>query len=248
MGWVFRCFLGHHTAMEHLLPIGNVRFDQSARISFQSILHKCLHGYHHSVIIIGEVARLHRRNHQHTATAVAIKLCPGGKGLVQRTSERQKPFNESNNMIIELPKTFCWDCPEGNFTATCIDARTTTEYKNSKRKEWLVLLFKIEIDDDNQVEYRAKKRYELPIKHGSQLMNDLSGWLGPDFLKKNHTLDSECFKGKQADVSLVHINNEKHDKPFVYIQSIQAPGALAEVDQSPVVPCQTNSLRFQGIM
>jgi len=248
MGWVFRCFLGHHTAMEHLLPIGNVRFDQSARISFQSILHKCLHGYHHSVIIIGEVARLHRRNHQHTATAVAIKLCPGGQGLIRRTSERQKHFTESKDMILELPKTPCWNCPEGNFTGTCIDARTTIESKNGKPTECLLLIFEIDIDSDDNVQYLAKKKYDLPLKRSSHLMNDISAWLGADFLKKNRTLDSECFKGKQADVSLVHINNEGHDKPFVYLQSIQASGALVGLDESSVSPCQTNSLRFQGIM
>ena len=231
MGWVFRCFQGHHPAMEHLLPIGNVRFDQTDRISFQSILHKCLHGYHQSVIIIGEVARLHRRNHQHTATAVAIKLCPGGQGLIRRTSERQKHFTESKDMILELPKTPCWNCPEGNYTGTCIDARTTIESKNGKPTEQLLLVFEIDIDSDDNVQYLAKKKYDLPLKRSSHLMNDISAWLGADFLKKNRTLDAALLKGKKVGVSLVHIFNEGHDKPFVYLQSIHAPRALDDMNE-----------------
>src|ERR1035437_1449524 len=102
-------------------------------------------------------------------------------------------------MMLTLPKTTCWNFPEGSYTATCIDERTTPEYKNGKRKEWLLLVFEIEVDGDDNVQYLAKKKYELPIKHGSQLMNDLSGWLGADFLKKNRTFDADSLKGRKAD-------------------------------------------------
>src|ERR1035437_7820984 len=96
-------------------------------------------------------------------------------------------------MTLTLPKTTCRNCPEGNYTATCLDARTTTENKNGKLIVPLLLVFEIDIISNDDVQYLAKKKYDLPIKCGSHLLNALTAWLGADYLKKNRALDSESF-------------------------------------------------------
>ena len=131
-------------------------------------------------------------------------------------------------MEMSLPKIPCWNCPEGNYSATCSGARIVTEKKNGKPTQFLLLVFEIDAGDEENVQNLAKRKYELPIKHGSPLMNDLTAWIGPDVLRNNRALNLALFEGKKADVSLVHIYNEGYDKPWVHIQTISAPGSLTD--------------------
>jgi len=139
-------------------------------------------------------------------------------------------------MRLQLPNTPCWNLPEGNHTATCLDARVTTENKHGKATDFLLLVFEVNINDDDNVQYLAKRKYELPIKPGTPLLNDLNAWLGAEFFKKNRYFEPEILKGKTADISPAHVHNDDYDKPFVYIQSIHAPGSL-------VVPYEQTGIR-----
>ena len=150
-------------------------------------------------------------------------------------------------MHLKLPKTPCWNLPEGNHTATCLDARINLENKNGKANEYLMLVFEVDIDDDDNVQYLAKRKYELPIKAGTPLLNDLNAWLGAEFLKKNRYFDSETLKGRTADISLVHIYNANYRNPFVHIQSIHAPGSLVVADEGPVIRSSDCRFRLEDV-
>jgi hypothetical protein len=153
-------------------------------------------------------------------------------------------------MKLTLPEVPCWNCPEGTFPATCRDVRITTELKNGRQTEFLLVVFEIDVDDDDNVQYLAKRKYELPMKTGSPLMNDLAAWIGADALKKQRQWDPTTLKGKRADVALVHIHNEGYPKPFVYVQTISAPGSLVpeSVPESrTLIPDNPQFLRLDNI-
>ena len=150
-------------------------------------------------------------------------------------------------MRLQLPKTPCWNLPEGNHTATCLDARIHTENKNAKATDFLLLVFEVDIDDDDNVQYLAKRKYELPIKACTPLVNDLNAWLGVEFLKKNRYFDPETLKGKTADISLVHIHNDNYRNPFVHIQSIHGPGSLVVSEEEPVTRSSDCRFRLEDV-
>ncbi len=151
-------------------------------------------------------------------------------------------------MKLTLPKVPCWHCPEGTFPATCRDVRITTELKNGRQTNSLLVVFEIDVDDgdDENVQYLAKRKYELPMKAGSPLMNDLAAWIGADALKKQRQWDPMTLKGQRADVSLVHIHNEGYPKPFVYVQKISALGSLVPESRT-LIPDNPQFLRLDNI-
>lgn len=126
-------------------------------------------------------------------------------------------------MTIDFPQVPCWNCPEGTHSATCLESRVTSEMKDGKRVDYLLLVFHVHIDTVENIQYLAKRRYELPLKSSSPLVEDLTGWFGHDFLKRNKRFDPASLKGQKATISLVHIHNEGYPKPFVHIKSISAP-------------------------
>jgi len=121
-------------------------------------------------------------------------------------------------MNIELPKTTCWICPEGEFKATCIEA--------NQRDTCLKLIFEVHVNENHNVQYLAQKRYPLPIKPGSELPSDLERWLGKDFLKRTRSIDPSMLKGLEADLELLHTHNDNYPDPFVFVNGIYAPGTL----------------------
>lgn len=145
-------------------------------------------------------------------------------------------------MYIEIPQFTSWNCPEGRHSATCLDARITSEPKNGKLVQFLKLVFEIHVDTDENVQYLAKRNYELPMKHLSPLAQALTGWLGADFVRKNKTLDPSVLKGRKAVVGLGHIHNPKYPNPFVNIESISSS---EEGDEAPNPSHVSNPIQFQ---
>ena len=148
-------------------------------------------------------------------------------------------------MKLILPKVQCWNCPEGNYPATCVGVREVTEVKNGKPVHLVQLVFEIDVGEDDNVRYLAKRRYELPVKAGSKLLDDLTGWLGEAFLRNHREFDPATLKGRQADLVLVHIHNEGYEKPWVHIESIHAAGSLVQMEESP--PPSPRLLRLEDI-
>ncbi len=138
-------------------------------------------------------------------------------------------------MNIEIPKQQCWVPPEGNYPATCLDAGPIQRRNEGNWEDWLRLIFEVHVDDDRNVQYLAQKKYRLPLMPGHDLLQDLIGWLGRDFLEKKSKLDPSTLKGKDADLQLVHITNERYEKPFVYIRSIHSQGSLLSADEPAVI-------------
>ena len=104
------------------------------------------------------------------------------------------------------------------------------------------LVFEIHVDTDENVQYLAKRNYELPMKHRSPLAQALTGWLGVDFVRKHRTVEPSVLKGRKATVSLAHIHNDKYPNPFVHIESVSAP---EEEEEAPTPSHQANPFQFR---
>lgn len=126
-------------------------------------------------------------------------------------------------MQIALPRVPCWNCPEGQHSATCLDARVQSEIKDGKPVQTLLLVFEIDVNDDENVQYLAKRKYDLPIGIKSPLVTHLNEWLGSNWRKSNRQFDPELLKGRKAQVNLIHIRNASYPKPYVHIDSIWGP-------------------------
>ena len=128
-------------------------------------------------------------------------------------------------MILSIPPRDSFDVEPGRYRATCIDTKEVVKQtrKGSERQLRLVWELQIPLDDDNEndVRYLAGKNYEPTLTKNSQLRNDLQSWFGHEF--KPSKFDTATLKGKEATITVQHIENEGWPKPYCLVAKVEPP-------------------------
>lgn len=139
-------------------------------------------------------------------------------------------------MLITLPKESCWLCPEGHFSATLVNAGPYADSSKYSSQHLIRLVFEVDVPLESNFQYMAARRYDTSRNKLSALRDDLTAWLGKEFLRDNHELDLNELQGRRADLNIVHIYNEGQPVPFVYIKDILPPGTLVREDNRIFAP------------
>lgn len=138
--------------------------------------------------------------------------------------------------MIILPKKPSYDLPEGSYHVFLRDAFEINKSDNKGREgQNLRLVFQITSLKHPRYTYLAGKNYSL--SDAKKLANDLDSWLGSELDKlvdKNGAISIEkieALKGREADIDVVHIDNDDYGTAFRHVQRILPPGILVDENQ-----------------
>jgi hypothetical protein len=132
-------------------------------------------------------------------------------------------------MLIPVPPKNSFDVEPGRYAATCIDAR---EFEKETRKgsaKLLRLIWELHIPGADDVRYLVGKNYEPTLARNSKLRNDLITWFGHDINVRQ--FDTATLKGKDATITVQHIDNEGFSEPYCWVAKVEPPNVEAEVEQ-----------------
>jgi hypothetical protein len=145
-------------------------------------------------------------------------------------------FREDKAKMIILPKKTSYDLPEGSYRGFLKEVFTLKQSDtNGREGQVLRLVFQITSLKHPRIVYLAGKNYSLA--DAKKLANDLDSWIGDELAKlvdANGALsieNIEAQKGREADIDVVHIDNESHETAFRHIQRILPPGTLVDDSQ-----------------
>ena len=127
-------------------------------------------------------------------------------------------------MKIDIPKKVSFHAPEGAHRATLLSVGEPKRGSDSCDNE-VRLVWELQTVDRHWT-FHAGKTYCLD-DNSIELIADLESLLGEEMhllQDESGQLDLDLLIGRQADLILVHINNSKHDKPYVYIKGVCPPG------------------------
>jgi hypothetical protein len=133
--------------------------------------------------------------------------------------------------MIILPKKSSYDLPEGSYRVFLQNAFEHKQSDKGRAGQVLRLVFQVVSLKHPRCTYLAGKNYSL--SDAAKLANDLDSWLGDELNKlvdKNGAISIEKFetlKGKEADIDVVHIDNDR-DTAFRHVQRILPPGTLVD--------------------
>lgn len=136
--------------------------------------------------------------------------------------------NRSINMKITIPKQTSFDVPEGQYRVKLRDVCELSR-KRMDCDSQVRLVFDVVFPNDKRKQFKLGKNYCADCDHSSELIADLEAWLGDDLANLQDDggkLDLAKLKGREADVDVSHISNEKYEQPFVYIKGMYEPGTL----------------------
>jgi hypothetical protein len=117
-------------------------------------------------------------------------------------------------MLISADPTDSYDVLPGRYQAVCIDSREIAKGSRS----FLRLVWALNESANPNVRYLVGKNYEPSLRKGSELRNDIDSWLGDQIDVRS--FDTDTLKGRTADVTVKHIHNEGHPKPFCWVSEI----------------------------
>jgi hypothetical protein len=124
-------------------------------------------------------------------------------------------------MIIQVPPTESYDVPEGRYKAICEDVFEYDKLTDKGPKKFLRVVWRLLDSPTENVRYLVGKNYEPSLAKRGQLRSDLITWFGHDI--KPGQFDTQTIKGKEATVTVSHIYNEGHDKPYRWVSEVEPP-------------------------
>jgi hypothetical protein len=134
-----------------------------------------------------------------------------------------------------LPKRTSYDLDGGGYLAFLKDAFIVRQSVNGKDEDMLRLVFQIVSLKHPRYNYLAGKNYKM--SDAAKIGHDLDTWIGDDLvglLNENGAITIEAIetlKGREADIEIVLIYNDKHETAFRHIVRILPPGTLVDDDQ-----------------
>ena len=126
-------------------------------------------------------------------------------------------------MILSIPPRDSFDVEPGRYRATCIETKELVKptRKGSERQLRLVWELQVPQEVEDDVRYLAGKNYEPTLTKNSQLRHDLQTWFGHEF--KHSKFDTATLKGKDATITVQHIENEGWPKPYCLVAKVEPP-------------------------
>jgi len=142
-------------------------------------------------------------------------------------------------MLISVPRTDSFDIDPGRYRAICTEVREIEKQTRKGTEKFLRLVWELAIPGSDNTCYLAGKNYKPTLAKDSILRSDLITWLGRDINARQ--FDTATLKGKEAIITVQHIENEGRDKPFCWVARIDSPINQDEADEaqrfSPNVVC-----------
>jgi|SRR5579872_1374448 len=137
-------------------------------------------------------------------------------------------------MDIHVPAEFNFHCPEGDHLGTCLDFSYITKQTQEGVQDFIRARFNIPALSNEREIMVVGRNFVPSMAKGSQLRTVLECWLGAEFIKEHSRKGSFAFdqlRGVKALVTVQHISNEGHSKPFVHLLGLQ-PAHLYEGEKS----------------
>ena len=133
-------------------------------------------------------------------------------------------------MLIPVPPEDCYDVDEGRFRATCDDVKEIEKQTPKGNTKFQRITWELHVPSPDNVRYKVGKNYEPTLAKGSTLRNDLRAWFGHDIKARN--FDTDTLKGKEATITVQHIENEGRDKPFCWVAKVEPANIEDEPDDA----------------
>jgi hypothetical protein len=142
-------------------------------------------------------------------------------------------------MLIPVEATDSFDIEPGRYKTTCVDVREIEKQTRKGTEKFLRLIWELDIPGSENIRYLAGKNYKPSLAKDSPLRNDLITWYGHDINARQ--FDTTSLKGKEAIITVQHIENEGRDKPFCWVSRVEPLVDQDEADEartiSPKVVC-----------
>lgn len=122
-------------------------------------------------------------------------------------------------MLISIPPTDSFDVEPGRYRAACTDTREVEKQTRKGTERFLRLIWELDIPGSENIRYLAGKNYKPSLAKDSPLRNDLISWFGKDINARQ--FDTATIKGKEAIITVQHIENEGRDKPFCWVSRVE---------------------------
>jgi hypothetical protein len=132
-------------------------------------------------------------------------------------------------MTLDVPTELNFDCPPGQYRASCYDHMEIIKPSGKGQQKYIRLRFKIDGLSTEQKTMLVCKNFIPSLKKGGELRETLDGWLGEEFISNNSTnkkFNFEALHHTKADVVVSHIHNGQ-PKPYVCLESVQPVAVFA---------------------
>ena len=130
-------------------------------------------------------------------------------------------------MILSVEPRDTFDVEPGRYQAVCVEVREI-ENKRQRGQKLLRVTWEVKVPGNHNgtVRYLVGKNYEPTLAKDSQLRNDIMSWFGHDISARQ--FDTATLKGREAIVTVHHIENEGWPKPYCWVERIEPPGNYDE--------------------
>jgi len=137
-------------------------------------------------------------------------------------------MENNQNIILQIPPEYCFDCPEGNFKSILHEVRYHEKLTRDGPQILIRMIFCPDLARFENKVIVAAKNFIPSIEPHSQLRIQLEQWLGKEFFDRRQgvKIDLKSLEGRAADIKTIHIRKESYRKAFVTIQGIYPPGTL----------------------
>jgi hypothetical protein len=129
-------------------------------------------------------------------------------------------------MLLTVPPKESFDVEPGRYRATCTETREVEKQTRNGTEKFLRIIWELQSPGSENIRYLAGKNYKPSLARDSQLRNDLITWFDRDINARQ--FDTGTLKGKEAIVTVQHIENEGRDKPFCWVSRVEPPMDEAE--------------------
>lgn len=122
-------------------------------------------------------------------------------------------------MVLSVEPRDSFDVEPGRYKAKCADSREIEKQTRKGLQKFLRIIWELDTGGRENVRYLAGKNYEPTLARDSTLRNDLITWFGHDINARS--FDTTTLKGKEAVITVQHIENEGRDKPFCWVSRVE---------------------------
>jgi hypothetical protein len=122
-------------------------------------------------------------------------------------------------MLLSVEPRDGFDVEPGRYKAKCTDIREIEKQTPRGTKKFLRLIWELDTGGRENLCYLAGKHYEPTLATDSTLRNDLITWFGHDINARS--FETATLKGKDAVITVQHIENEGRDTPFCWVSRVE---------------------------
>ena len=137
-------------------------------------------------------------------------------------------------MILEIPRSTTFECPEGRFAAVLTEVKDKFQSSMGESQKQIRLVFEPKIPPVKHKTVLAGKNFLPSLAPGSELRTCLDTWMGEDFIPSQNggRFDLKSLIGRECEIATVHLSDSKHKNPFVCITGIYPPSTQTSTNRA----------------